>query len=61
MISTAVQKGEYVYVYDERNRTLAIQHGQLSGYTSSTFSIRRGSYIYTFDEKNRQKSVIYSK
>lgn len=56
MISTAIQKGSYVYVYDEKNHQIASQHGDLYGYTSSTFSIKKGNYVYTFDEKNHQIS-----
>jgi hypothetical protein len=61
-IGNAVQRGTYVYVYDEKGHQLcaiatggAPQDG-LTGYTSSTVNVRRGSYIFTYDEKGRQKS-----
>lgn len=59
-IGNAVQRGSYVYVYNERGRqTASIPAGSgsndgLKGYTSSTVNVRRGSYIYTHDEKGRQ-------
>ena len=50
-IGMAQQKGDYVYVYDEKNRQIWNQLGQLHGYTSSTVTIRRGDYLYTYNEK----------
>lgn len=62
-IGSAVQRGSYVYVYDERGRQLAMvpagtgpQDG-LQGYTGTTVSVRRGSYVYTHDEKGRQLAM----
>ena len=54
MISTAIQRGSYVYVYDEDNRTLFSVNGELYGFTSTTVSVQRGSYVY--DERGRQIS-----
>lgn len=60
-IGNAVQRGSFVYVYDENNRQIAsIPAGSgkddgLKGYTGSTVNVRRGSFIYTYDEKGRQK------
>jgi hypothetical protein len=62
-IGTAVRRGSFVYVYDEKGRQLtAIAAGNqpedgLTGYTSTTVSVRRGSFIYTYDEKGRQVST----
>lgn len=61
MISVAIQRGNYVYVYDEKNHQIASQYGELCGYTGSTFSVKRNNYIYTYDEKNHQISSKYSK
>lgn len=61
MISVAIQKGNYVYVYDEKNHQICSCYGQLSGYTSGTYSVRKGNYIYTYDEKNHLVSSHYSK
>jgi len=61
-IGNAVQRGSFVYVYDEKGRQLcSISAGSgpddgLKGYTSGTVNVRRGSFIYTYDEKGRQKS-----
>ncbi len=62
-IGNAVQRGKFVYVYDEKGRQLCALSGGsgasdgLAGYTSGTVNIRRGAFIYTYDEKGRQKSV----
>ena len=56
MIGTAVQKGDYVYVYDEKGHQLTYQRGQLQGDTGSSFSIRNGDYVYVYDEKGHQMS-----
>ena len=61
MISVAIEKGAFVYVYDEKNHLLFSKSGQLEGYTSDTVSVRRGDYIYTYDEKGSQISSHYSR
>lgn len=63
-IGSALQRGNYVYIYDERGRQLAClsagsgPHDGLHGYTGGTVSIRRGNYVYTYDERGRQVSCI---
>lgn len=63
-IASAIQKGNFVYVYDERGRqltTIASGGGSgdgLQGYTATTVSIRKGSFIYVYDERGHQKSAI---
>ena len=42
MIETAIQKGSYVYVYGQGNRTLFSCPGELHGFTSATVSVREG-------------------
>lgn len=62
-IATAVKRGAFVYVYDEKNRqVLTLSAGNkpedgLTGYTSSTVSVRRGGFIYTYNEKGGQISM----
>lgn len=61
-IGNAVQRGNTVYVYDEKNRQLfsksagVSKDGGLKGYTNSTVNISNGTTIYTYDEKGRQIS-----
>lgn len=63
-IANAIQKGSFVYIYDEKGRQLACvgagsQKGDgLTGYTSSTVNIRKGSFIYSYDEKGRQTGCV---
>ena len=59
MISVAVQKGNYVYVFDEKNHQIAVKFGELHGFTGATYSIKKDRHVYTFDEKNHQISVKY--
>ena len=62
-IGNAVQRGGFVYVYDEKGRqlsALAAGNGQqdgLKGYTGATVSIRRGGFVYTYDERGHQLSA----
>jgi hypothetical protein len=62
-IGTAVTRGAYVYVYDEKGRQLTVigaghrPKDGLTGYTSTTVSVRRGGYIYTYKKKGQQLSV----
>lgn len=61
-IGNAVQKGSFVYVYDEKGRQLCTisagggPNDGLTGYTSTTVNIRRGGFIFTYNEKGRQIS-----
>lgn len=59
-IGSAVQRGGYVYIYDEKGRQLGmVPAGEgLQGYTGSSVSVRRGAYVYTYDERGRQLSMV---
>ncbi len=62
-IATAIKRGAFVYVYDEKNwQILPLSAGSkpedgLTRYTSSTVSVRRGGFIYTYNEKGGQIST----
>ena len=55
-IANAVQRGTFVYIYDELGRQIGIVPAAdgLHGFTSGSVSIRQGSIIYIYDEKGRQ-------
>jgi hypothetical protein len=59
-IGNAVEKGSYVYVYDEKGKQLfttskgAGANDGLKGYTATTVNVRKGAYIYSFNEKGSQ-------
>lgn len=53
MISVAVQKGNSVYVYNEKNQNICVKDGTLVGFTSTTFSVKKGSSVYTYNEKGQ--------
>jgi hypothetical protein len=62
-IGNAVQRGNYVFIYDEkRAQTGMVSAGTgpqdgLKGYTSSTVNIRNGNYIFSYDDRGRQLSM----
>lgn len=59
-IGNAVQRGSFVYIYDENGRqrgTVSAGSGPndgLKGYASSRVNVQRGSFIYSYDEQGRQ-------
>ena len=58
-VGTAIQRGNSVYVYDERGRLLYArpagtnQEDGLQGFTAATVTIRRGRSIYVYDDRGR--------
>lgn len=57
MIQTAVQKGDWVYVYGENGNRLFTQFGQLMGFTGTSVSIKKGSWIYVYDQKGNRTNT----
>ena len=57
MIGTAVQRGNLVYVYNEKGIQLSTHSGELYGFTSTTVSIKRGNLVYVYNEKGIQLST----
>jgi len=59
-IGSAVQKGAFIYIYDEKGRQIgSVSAGGkppdgLTGFTSSSVSVRKGAFIYIYDERGRQ-------
>ena len=59
-ISTAVQKGNLVYVYDEKGHVLFTRYGKLQGYTSNSVSIETSkSILSVIDPKNRVVKTVH--
>ena len=62
-IGNAVQRGDWVYVYDEKGTPLFTHPAgsqpddELKGYTGSTVNVRGGSWVYTYDERGWQIST----
>jgi hypothetical protein len=57
-IGNVIQRGQTVYVYDDKGRQVS-QHcagsgGSVTGYTSTTVNLKMGCQIYTFNEEGRQ-------
>ena len=55
-ISTAIQKGSSVYVYNEKNSQIFSKTCELYGFTGTTVSVKRGSVVYVYNEKGSQIS-----
>ncbi len=64
MIGGALERGSFIFVFDEHGRTLfskARGNGPddgLTGFTSSTVTMRYGSVVYTYDQTGQ---TIYAK
>jgi len=62
MISTAVQRGNTVYVYGIDSTILATiplgPNGQFVGFTQATVSIKRGHHVYIFGPTGQQVSIV---
>lgn len=59
-ISTAVQKGNHVFVYDEKGKFLFTGLGKLQGYTSDSVSIEtQKNTLMVFDPKNRLVKIMF--
>jgi hypothetical protein len=54
MIQTAVQKGNFVYVYNEKGIQIFSKSGTLHGFTASSVSVKIGNFIYVYNEKGNQ-------
>jgi hypothetical protein len=53
MITTAIQRGNIVYVYGEKNQTIFTASGILMGYTGTTVTVKRGSIISVYNDKGQ--------
>lgn len=54
-ISTAVQKGDTVEIYDENGRFIrGFCNAELKGYTSSTVTILRNQTMTIMDDKGKE-------
>ena len=52
-ILTAIQKGEWVSVYNEKNQILWQKTGELYGFTSKNVTIKKGEWLSIYDEKGQ--------
>lgn len=58
MITLAVEKNDWVYVYDGNRKLCSIPlgSGTLYSFTATSVSIKKNGWIYTYDEKGRKIS-----
>jgi hypothetical protein len=59
MITLAVQRGNMVSIYNEKNAVVRSIQGELYGYTQSTVSIKRNNQVLTYDENGKLISTVY--
>lgn len=63
-IANAIQKGPFVYIYDEKGRQVGMvsagsgKDDGLKGYTGNSVNVRKGAFIYSYDEKGRQTGMV---
>lgn len=55
MIAFAEQRGDTVFVYDEKGNLLCMPSGKLVGYTSTTVSVKIGITVFVLDERGNTK------
>jgi len=53
MITTAIQRGNIVYVYGEKSQVIFTTSGILMGYTGTTVTVKRGSIISVYNDKGQ--------
>ena len=60
MIGNAVERGGWVYIYDEKgHQTASIPAKKgLVGYTGSSVTVTDGAFNYIYDEKGHQTACI---
>lgn len=60
-ISTAIQKGTSVYVYNEKKQTsatISLSGGTLAGFSANFVCIQRNTSAYVYNEKGHQIGCI---
>jgi hypothetical protein len=63
-IGNAVQRDEFIYIYNEQGQQTAVipaglERGDgLCGYTSSSVNVRKGHFIYSYNERGGQTNVV---
>lgn len=53
MIGYAIQKGNRVYVYDDKNNEITNREGQLLGFSSTSYVVKNGRQTNVYDEHGR--------
>ena len=53
MIGYAIQKGNRVYVYDDKNQEITNKSGELLGFSSTSYVVKNGRQVLVYDEHGR--------
>lgn len=59
MIGYAIQKGNRVYVYDDKNHEITNKDGELLGFSSSSYEVKKDHQINVYDEHGRILKTYY--
>lgn len=59
MIGYAIQKGNRVYVYDDKNHEITNKDGELLGFSSSSYVVKKDHQINVYDEHGRILKTYY--
>ncbi|TKX32583.1 hypothetical protein [Campylobacter aviculae] len=61
MITLAIKKGTWVYVYSGEKQLYSIycdKDDEIMGFTGFSVSIKKGKFIHTYDEKGHEVSSL---
>ena len=53
MIGYAIQKGNRVHVYDDKNHEITNKEGQLLGFSPTSYVVKNGRQTNVYDEYGR--------
>lgn len=53
MIGYAIQEGNRVYVYDDKNHEITNKSGELRGFSSTYYVVKNGHQVLVYDEHGK--------
>ena len=59
MIGYALQRGNRVYVYNDKNQEVTNKAGELLGFSSTAYVIKNGHQVLVYDEKGQILKTSY--
>ena len=59
MIGYAIQKGNRVYVYDDKNHEITNRDGELLGFSSTSYVVKKDHQVLVYDEKGHILKTTY--
>ena len=59
MIGYAIQKGNRVYVYDDKNHEITNKSGELLGFSSTSYVVKNGHQVLVYNEQGHILKTTY--